>query len=168
MKHFRFFPQIEYSQNTSVNLLVRSKIKNLVLQENTLYYDYVVREGERPDVIAKKYYGNSDYTWVLFYANNIKNPLTDWPLDSNSFSRFIINKYGSLEYAQSTIQHYLLNEKYIIDEKTFVMNSDESDIKRAVTIYEYEESLNEKKRNIKILDARYLNQIKNEIRNIFK
>lgn len=128
MKHFQYFPKIEYSNNASVNMLVRSKIRDFVINESSLYYEYTLKDSDRPDIIATKYYGNPDYTWVLFYANEIKNPLTDWPLDNFSFQKYIIEKYGSIQYAYETTHHYLLDEKYIIDQKTFLNNNIRSEI----------------------------------------
>lgn len=167
MKHFEYFPRIEYSDNISVNMLVRSKIRNLVLNESSLYYEYTLKDSDRPDIIATKYYGNPDYTWVLFYTNEIKNPLTDWPLDYLSFSEYIKRKYGNISTAKSQIHHYLLDEKYVIDKKTFDDINVEG-AKRIIYAYEHEENLNEEKRDIKILDAKYISRIREEIRNIFK
>ena len=49
-------------------------------------------------------------------ANNIVDPQYDWPLNSTNFNNYIINKYGSIENAQTTYHHY---EKVVTREESF-------------------------------------------------
>lgn len=93
MKHFSVYPKIEYSNNTVVNMTARAKIRDLVLQNKVVFYDYVLDDYERPDILATKYYGMSDYTWLLFYANNVFDPFYDWLLSPEEFKKFLLNKY---------------------------------------------------------------------------
>ena len=37
-------------------------------------YEVPPRHAERPDLIAKELYGNEDFWWVIFWANNIIDP----------------------------------------------------------------------------------------------
>ena len=169
MRHFTYFPRINYCNDFAVNIMVRGKIRDLVKSQNTLYYQYTINDSDRPDILAQKYYGNPDYTWAIFYANDIFCPIFEWPLDSTQFNKYLISKYGSVEATQSltAVHEYLLDEKYIIDEKTFLDINIESSRKRLVTIYDYEFELNEVKRNISILDVKYIRQINNELRQLF-
>lgn len=168
MKHFEFYPRIEYSGHTAINMLVRAKIRDLVLDESSVYYEYTIRDSDRADIISTKYYGNPSYTWAIFYANEIQNPLTEWPRDHYSFNEFIRRRYGSVERAQTTIHHYLLDGEYIIDETTYLDNSIDFDRKATISIYDYESDLNEARREIKVLDVVYLRQINEELRHIFE
>ena len=180
MKHFSNYPSVEYDNKLSVNILVRGKIRDAILEKSALYYKHTVRNGERPDIISTKYYGNPKYTWAIFYANNMFHPVLDWPLDYQNFSNFLTNKYGSVERSTSTIHHYELVENdmtYIISESTYknyltsnetaLSESDRKNI-NAVSNYDFELRENENKRNILILDQSYLYQIDNELKNLFK
>lgn len=180
MKHFSEYPSIEYDNKASVNILVRGKIRDAILEKSALYYKHVVKNDERPDILSTKYYGNSKYTWAIFYANNIFHPVLDWPLDYQNFNNFLTNKYGSVERSMSTIHHYELtedNSTYIISEKvykeylsfneTVLSESDRKNIS-SITNYDYELKENENKRNILILDKDYLFQVDNELKNLFK
>lgn len=168
MEHFKDFPRIEYCNNSVVNIMVRGKIKDAVKKQNGIYYNYTVRDNDRPDILASKYYGNPRHTWVLFYANDIFDPRHDWVKSSREFGKLIKNKYGTLSLAQQTIHHYLLDNEYIIDESTFLSTTIEASRKKSVSCYEYEWQLNEDKRVIVILDATYLRQLVSELVVLFK
>lgn len=170
MLHFEYFPKIEYSDNKAVNITVRAKIREAILAQTALFYKYTIRDGVRPDILATKYYGNPNETWAIFYANDIFDPRFDWPLDDKQFYAYIKSKYGSVEKAQSQLEkpkYYLLDGIYKIDEKTFLDPTVEG-VKTKVTHYEHEWELNEKKRDIIILDSAYLINFVNELENIFK
>lgn len=171
MKHFSYFPSVEYGDVVLTNILLRAKIRDVVLDKAAVFYEYTVRDGERPDEISSRYYGNSDYTWAILYANEIYDPIHEWVKNGEQFYAYVKQKYGSVEKAASQLEephHYLLDEEYVIDKTTFLDNSIEASRKRAVSNYEYEFEKNEARRNIKIIDVVYLRQIVNEMKNIFK
>lgn len=180
MKHFAYYPQIEYSNQLVTNITVRGKIRDAILQQAALYYKYTVSDGERPDTISSKYYGNSSYVWAIFYANNIFDPTFDWPLDSDNFNKYVSQKYGSIEKAKNTTEefsYYLLDSKYYIDKVSFEdpkfpeeTNTVEQNFARKSkqSQYEYELQVNNKKREIVVLDVSYLMQITNELKRLFK
>jgi len=169
MEHFRYFPQITYSDELAVNIMVRGVIRDYILENKVLYYEYTIPDGMRPDILASKYYGNSKYTWIIFYANNIIDPIEDWPLSSREFNSYILSKYGRIESAKDleNPHHYLLDNKYVIDKRTYEDITIESSRKQAITNYQYEFELNEAKRNIQIIDSAYLFQIVNELKVLF-
>jgi len=101
MKHFKYFPVIEYSKQQATNLLVRTKVRDLVKQNHTGFYTHIITDDERPDTIAEAFYGSGNYTWLIFYANDIFDPLYDWPLSERQFNKFIVSKYGSIGNARS-------------------------------------------------------------------
>ena len=167
MRHFRYFPQIEYSQHTAVNLLARSKIRDMVLENIALYYQYVVKDGERADIISTKYYGTSKHTWVIYYANEIVDPTEQWPLGALEFEKHLANKYGSMYQAQQQFSHYLLDDKLVIDETTYLDGNIDFNRKRIVTKFDVEFEENERKRNLVVLDKIYLRQMLVELRKLF-
>lgn len=180
MRHFYYYPQIEYSGHAATNIMVRGKIRDAILKEAALYYKYTVTDGERPDIIASKYYGNSSYVWAIFYANNMVDPIFDWPLDIQNFNRYIIEKYGSVERAKNTTTdtyHYMLDQTYYIDKFSYEdpMFPDKESTpdqnfarKSKLSLYDYEVKLNDQKREIVVLDSYYLTQITNELRRLFE
>lgn len=112
---FKYSPVILYNQNfrqredsydIATDIFFRTKFREIIKNENIAYYLYTIPDGETPDILARKYYGSPTDYWIIFYANDIINPFYDWPLEYKDFQRFIIEKYGSIASAQTTIHHY--------------------------------------------------------------
>lgn len=179
MKHFEYYPKIEYAGHNAVNLLVRGKIRDAILSESALYYTYYVADGETAEILSDRYYGNSKYVWAIFYANNIFNPTLEWPMSDSVFNKHLEKKYGSIENSHKIILHHEYVDpetkiKYIIDENTYTKLSQvaqsetsESQVKE-ISAYTYEFELNNKKRSIVILDKKNIISITNELKNLFK
>ena len=166
----------------AVNLMIRNKLKTAVEDEVTVYYPYVVPEGMRPDVLAYQYYGDTIYTWTIYLANNIVDPYYEWPLSYKDLRSYIIQKYGSIEIAQSQVHHY----EYIararaeqtkhddavpeytleIDYQTYTGTED--DERKIVYAYGYEQDLNESKREIQLIDANFIKGVQDEARGLFR
>ena len=169
--YFSDFPQVEYGTKIARNLMSRPKIKESLLGNPNAFYDYVVEDGMRPDQIAHLYYDDSQLVWLIFLANNIVDPYYDWPLPQTQFGKFLISKYGSIAAAQALIKHYKHNTKgTIITKETYDLNGTYSNIVAgqytAVYAYDFENDLNESKRQIKLIDSRLANKAKAMLREI--
>jgi len=168
--YFNNLPTIQYGSKVARNLITRPKIKDFILGNPTVIYDYVIKDGERPDTIANAYYGDSNFVWLVFLANNIVDPYYDWPLTQNQFKEYIIDKYGSVELAKSTIKHYVHKTKgTVITKETFDLNATmlkivASDYK-SVDVYKFEDEANEAKRSIKLIDSRLATDAFSKLRN---
>jgi hypothetical protein len=157
--YFNNLPTIEYGTKVARNLITRPKIKEFILGNPNVIYDYVIKDGERPDIIANAYYGDSNFVWLIFLANNIVDPYYDWPLTQEQFKDFIIDKYGSVETAKSTIKHYKHKTKgTLITKETYELNATMLKIVasdyQSIDVYKFEDEANEAKRSIKLIDAR--------------
>jgi hypothetical protein len=113
---FKHYPTISYSNTTVRNILA----KVVFQKDNDLnyytYHPYTIVEGDRADMLAYLYYGDPGYDWVIYYSNMTVDPYFDWPLDTNSFKRFVESKYGSLSEARSKVKFYRSN--YISDDSS--------------------------------------------------
>lgn len=116
MSYFRELPNIQFNNRTKnetsndeviivKNLFKRAKIREDFAQVATAFQYYSITEDERPDQIAQKIYGNPELDWVILLTNNILNINDEWPLNLDSFYKYMIDKYGS-EEAFSDIHHY--------------------------------------------------------------
>lgn len=85
---------------TIKNLWRRPKLREDISNVVTAFYYYQIEGDERPDQIAEKIYGDPELDWVVLITNNITNFNEDWPLDNNSFYKYLIDKYGSDEALQ--------------------------------------------------------------------
>tara|TARA_B100001564_G_scaffold359013_1_gene379328 strand:- start:479 stop:1060 length:582 start_codon:yes stop_codon:yes gene_type:complete len=166
----------------AVNLMIRNKLKTAIEDEITVYYPYVVPEGMRPDVLAYQYYGDTIYTWTIYLVNNIVDPYWEWPLSYKDFREYVIDKYGSIEIAQTKIHHYekiaraRIEETKVVDavpEYTLEIDyqtyteTDEAE-RKIIYAYGYEQDLNEAKREIQLIDASFIQTVQDEARGLFR
>jgi len=109
-RYFTYFPQLAYTNNgiTSIitDLMTRPALLQKDLDNASLYYQYDIQDGDTPEIIASKYYGDSELHWAVLIPNQIIDPLYDWPMTYQQFSTFIADKYGSQANASITIHHY--------------------------------------------------------------
>lgn len=114
-KFFDKFPLVRYTvdkkllneYDTVRNLLFRIGIIKEVMDTNIdSYYYYTIKDSDRPETLADRIYGDPEAHWIILYANNIYDPYYDWPMDARTFEKFIIKKYGSLQFAKTNYHHY--------------------------------------------------------------
>lgn len=169
--YFKYFPTTKYNidntknQKTVRNIMLGLRIIESVKKNSAIYYIYTLKDGDRPDIVAEKYYKSVDYAWLVMLANNIVDPIYDWLLTQEQLDKFIAKKYGSLEYAKSNVKNYFDGDNFIVDVDTY--NSLPAGNRSAQSLYEWEVEKNEKKRRIKIIDRSYLQQIESELGELF-
>ena len=185
MSYFTNFPEIDYktlngNQIRVVDITRRFKFIESILERSYIFYNYFVSEGDRPDVVAEKFYDDPDIDWIILLTNRIIDPHFEWHLTYQEFNAFIKKKYGSIESAKTTdckyfriIQKFKKNNdgsiepelKIGVDRIMYLSLSEESRSKE--TNYEYEFRLNEERRNIKIIDENFIPQIRKEVKEIY-
>jgi len=198
MQYFNSLPKIRYVDKNNVttiytNLMARASVIPSVLNNALVYYNYDVQDGDTPEIIAYKYYGDVNRFWIVLYCNQLNDPQWDWPLNSNKFQKYILNKYntGNLNsthhYERITTKTNINTNTTTVDTETIsqeVYNSLQSSttttytlgsetirvnvVKSVVTNYEYENSLNESKRNIKILNKAYADKLESQFLELMK
>jgi len=155
MSYFNLYQTINYNVNDTetivgVDIHSSQKIKNIINSYRGISYTpYIVRDNERPDQVAYEFYGNQDLDWIVLAANDIHNIYDEWPKGSETFINYIIEKYGSLATAQSTIKYYYNQYNDIIDATTYTSLSPTN--RSFETLYEYEYRMNINKSKIKLI-----------------
>jgi hypothetical protein len=162
----------------------RLLIKQLTGDPNLVYYEYIVEDGERPDIIAEKYYGDSRVDWVILMYNQIVDPYFQWVLSIRNFEQYLRQKYGSIAVAQATVNRY---EKLIHGTSTYTNDFGETiniparyvtvdkstydtlapTSRREVDAYTHEDNLNEKRRNIRLLEEDFIGDLMDNYRELF-
>ncbi len=161
MNFFKYFPTVLYSFQTVAtergfevtNMTVHFKMVEKLKQNITVFYDYIVQDGERPDTVATKLYGSPAYTWVVLLLNNIMS-LYDWPLNNEEFNNYIIERYGSVVNAQLTTI-FKTAQGYVVDGVTYglLLASEQGP---ALSAYDDELEQNDAKRRIRVLPAEFI------------
>lgn len=169
MEIFDKYDRVLYKGKTLTNILRRAKPIKVILDRVSVYFDYEISEGERADTLAHDYYGSSTYTWLIYIANNIYDPYYQWPLTSYQLFDLIEKKYGDFYQAQVDIHHYQNDStNFIVSPYTFQNWTIEQQFGwYPVTNYEHEYNINENKRYIRLVSNRYLEQINQQVEELF-
>ena len=166
MSYFDMFPNIYYDAKgdgkftIQKNLLSRLKLVDKV-KENILGFDYYdVKDGETPEMIAHKYYGNVGYHWTILLVNDIVDYYEDWPMSVQKFEAFVKEKYTNPQ----AIHHYEISQTSGDTTVTIDVGMNTSDYPSATAIsnYQYEDKLQEKKRQIRLIGTRYIDDFVKE------
>ena len=113
-RYFENFPQIQYSNNSVIDITKRVTILNSVSSNPYAFYPYELEVHERPDQFSGRYYQDPFQSWLLYLSNKVIDPYYEWYLSDDEFNNFIEKKYGSVYAAQSKIKNYKNN--WISDE----------------------------------------------------
>ena len=187
--YFSSIPNVDYDINGTepnqfrsvTNIMQRVRFKPSVIENITDYYPYRVKEGERPDIVSFNTYGTVAYAYLILLINDIVDPLFDWPLPSRQFENYIIEQYGSVSAAQSTNKYYyqivraevartgvserVPEYKIIVDQTTY--NSLDASVRSAQNVYDYEVEQNDNKREIKLINPDFIQDIDYEVKTAF-
>ena len=158
------------------NLFKRAKIREDIFQDLAFFTKYDIKGDDRPDNVAFELYGDSSLDWIILVSNNILNIQSEWPLTQKSFDQYLLEKYGDYNTLYNGIHHYETTEVKNSNDVVIVpaglqVDSDQSftyldnGVDKTVnpvikiTNYQYEEKLENEKRNIFVLKPRYLNVV---------
>lgn len=138
------------------DLFRRVKIRDKIKNEASIYTEYFVTGGERPEHIAQKHFGNPELHWVVLITNNIADALYDWPMSFSAFEEYIADKYDNAE----AIHHYekvqSSGPQTSIDYSHLIECNSTDPGAQAVSNREYEQRIQDNKSRIKLLEPAYL------------
>ena len=107
-KYFNYFPKTLYTNELNnsgidsvTNIISRFSFEENLKENISAFYEYDIQESDTPEIIAHKYYGDSEKHWVVLLFNDIMDPQYDWPLQYSSFIKYIDNKYSANNYADT-------------------------------------------------------------------
>jgi len=172
MSIYTYFPKInykidEYDSLRAIDITSAIKIKDyLKSYRGILFTPYIVKNGDRPDIVSNKLYGNPNYDWIILIANDMYSVYDDWPINSFDLDTFIIEKYGSIASALSTVKYYYNSSLDIIDETTYTNLA--LNARMSETQYEYELRVNSNKSKIKVVKRSLITAITSDLNTISK
>lgn len=169
------------------NLFKKGKIREDIFQNLSFFEKYKIVGNDRPDNVAYEVYGDATLDWVILLCNNIVSIQTEWPMEQNNLDAYLLSKYDNdYNNLYNGIHHYETievrnSQNFIVLPAGLQVQSDYSisyydyltdaqidrrDVTIPITNYEYEESLENNKRNIFILKKQYLGIILNDMNEI--
>ena len=195
--YFRKVPDFQYVNRTPdaqiisdfktvKNLFKRGKLREDIFGNLQFFEKYKIIGDERPDNVAFKFYDDETLDWIILLSNNILNIQTEWPLTQDGFDAYLLEKYGSYQNINATRYYETVKVKnsngitiipaglrvqsnfstsYFDDGLGIKVTA--SNITREVTNYQYEQKIEDNKRNIFVLKPKYLSVVFRDIESIF-
>ena len=167
MSYFSRFPTMIYDMKNNGNykllpdILRRVKQRSAIKSGQFVFDNYDVVDGEKPEDVAYKWFGDAQLHWVILMTNNITDRYYQWPMSQPQFAEYLTDKYGAGN--EDSIHHYEVTQdsgrtsgrgpsdySYLVE-----VNSD-TDNASSISNREYEERIQDTKRQIKLLDKAFL------------
>lgn len=194
--YFSLLPNIEYDEKpisypfsesdfvTAKNFFRRYKLNDDVFSYAVFFKKYAIEDGERPDILAKRAYGDPFYDWVILLTNNMVNSQYDWPMSNHEVNKVLESEYDDAyteiayyetikigQYAAGLrVDEAFFNAQHKINNNGTVSIVNGSAICGPVTVAEDFYRENEKKREIYLLKPAYFQSFVDDFRkkNLYK
>ena len=162
---YNFSPnQLDAKFILAKNIWKRGEILNEFKTSISLFDEYIVKNGERPEDISTQLYKNPFYNWTILIINDITDYYSQWPRSVRQLQEFVNNKYsqpmgtkyyvttevtdddGNIICPAGKIVPQTFQVAYYNGSTTVTANPTVS-----VSNYQYEEQLNAKKEKIQVV-----------------
>ena len=137
------------------DILRRVKLRATIKSGGMVFEKYDVKEGEKPEDIAFKWFGDPELHWVILMTNNVTDRYYDWPLNQVQFAEYLDDKYSNPD----AIHHYEVTKDSgrttsngPSDYSHLVEVNSDTDNAISISNRQYEEREQDKKRQIQLLD----------------
>ena len=152
------------------DILRRVKLRAGIRSGAFIFDNYDVKDGERPEDIAFKWFGDAEYHWVILMTNNITDRYYQWPLTQPQFQEHLKDKYGAGN--EDAVHHYEITQTSgptsSRDYSHMVECNSDEDNPSIISNRDYEQRKQDEYRQIRLLDKRYLDTFVEEFDNLIR
>ena len=176
MAYFSRFPMMAYDMSGNENwkllpnILERVKLRTGLSSGMFLFDNYDVADGEKPEDIAFKLYGDPELHWIILMTNNITDRYYQWPLTQPQFQEHLKDKYGAGN--EDAVHHYEITQTSgptsSRDYSHMVECNSDEDNPTIVSNRDYEQRKQDEYRQIRLLDPRFLDTFVEEFDNLIR
>ena len=176
MSYFDRFPLMAYDMKGNQqykllpNILRRVKLRSGLRSSAFLFDKYDVKDGERPEDVAFKWFGDAELHWVILMTNNITDRYYQWPLSQPQFQEHIADKYGAGN--EDAVHHYEKTQDSgptsSRDNSHLVECNEDDENPAIITNRQYEQRQQDGYRSIKLLNKSYLKTFIDEFENLIQ
>ena len=159
-------PKGEGKTKLVTNLLRRVALRAKIKTNIAVFDTYDVKEGESPESVAFKLYGDAEYHWIVMLMNDITDRYHQWPMTTPQFLSYLEEKYSN----PNATHHYEITQTSgdtTVKINVGTVNTDYPSA-TAVTNFEYEEAEQDTKRQIRLLDPTYVEFLTDEFKSLMK
>ena len=152
------------------DILRRVKLRSGLRSGAFMFDNYDVVDGERPEDIAFKWFGDAEYHWIILMTNNVTDRYYQWPLSQPQFQEHITDKYGAGN--EDAVHHYEKpQDSGPTSSRDFyhlvVCNEGDAGF-GIISNRDYEYRKQDEYRQIRLLDPRYLETFIEEFDNLIR
>ena len=170
--YFANFPLIPYDNygtgdfRLTPNILKRIAVRANIKTTTSLFDTYDVNEGETPEMIADKLYGNPEFHWVVLMMNDVVDRYHQWPMSRRQFLAHLNDKYTNVD----GVHHYEISQSSGDTNIKINIGTSNTDhpTATAITNREYEQERQDSLRKIRLLDPVYLDDFVTEFETLME
>ena len=164
--YFANFPLIPYDNygtgdfRLTPNILKRIAVRANIKTTTSLFDTYDVKEGETPEMIADKLYGNPEFHWVVLMMNDVVDRYHQWPMSRRQFLAHLNDKYTNVD----AVHHYEISQSSGDTNIKINIGTSNTDhpTATAITNREYEQERQDSLRKIRLLDPDFIDDFVTE------
>lgn len=151
------------------NIWQRAEVLQDKKSNLTIFDEYVVKNGERPEDIATSIYDNPFYNWTILVINDIVDYYDQWPRSTKQLQEYVEQKYDQ----PMGTKHYITYEvkddngnvvcpagKIVPQDFQVAFYNGTTTVTANPTVsvsnYQYEDELNSKKEKIQIIRPEFI------------
>lgn len=159
MDFFKHFGREWYTLPSGESVYMTDLTKRIALTNITkstlgTLLNYTIRDGETPESIAVKLYGDSSYWWLVLLPSQLYEQ-DSWPTLEQYLEEKVAKDYPETNI--HSIKHHIDSKGVITDLNAIRMRTGVNGTANyfgltPVTYYEHERKVNDSKRNIKLVD----------------
>lgn len=165
---FNKFPTLGYVSDkrivTVTDIFRRAAIVNANINNYNIDY-YTILDGEQPEDVAHKLYGDGKLGWTILLANDIIDPYNDWYVSSD-----VLEDYTKLKYGENFLN---VHHHWVLPERPEVCVEYDADKLASgeilpITNLEHEEILNDNRREIRVVSPNNIRDFVKEFENLIR
>jgi len=171
MKYFEQFDLINFDGVMVTNILTSIMLKINTLQYSVNYQKYTLTDGETPQMVSFNLYNTTDFYWVILLLNKVVDPIEDWLMTTRELQKYCKDKYGddvekvnhfiNLTTNRRIDEYDSLHYLWMIDNNMTLPNHISP-----ISNFQYENTKNEKHRNILVVNPEYIQDVAEEFYNL--
>tara|TARA_Y100000996_G_C22506701_1_gene636706 strand:+ start:607 stop:1140 length:534 start_codon:yes stop_codon:yes gene_type:complete len=142
---------------TEIN--TRIKVGADISDDVFMYTKFDVMSGDSPEDVSQYHFGSPNYHWIILLTNFIRDRYTEWPMDPITYEKYLTDKYSNV----NAVHHYEIDKtsgdttaKGPADYSNKIEVSSDISGATEVSNLEYENRLQDKYRQIKLLNSNLL------------
>ena len=180
--YFSNFPNVDYAfkinkAGHAVGCEIKDyfhlmKVRDDLYKYDTLYDNYYIKNAQRPDEVSYELYDDEQFYWIILQINDITDYWNQWPMHDNELEDYINLKYGTEEVADA-VRYYETEPQYddsdnviypggirVSEDFVYPPNLGISyQPPSAVTNRQHEWRLNDLKREIQVIQPKYIDDL---------